>query len=245
VDPVSLGIGILAIFAVVLITYYYRRLLLVQKKYDAAKDIVTGIVVNLNRRLEGQDVKIEGISQNVSVARAKTERLVDLFKQLEGRIGRLMIGVETALTASREVTRQAILTKERLNKLEEAQQEIKQQVKALDEKYRGLLPEEEGVVPFIKKPPSLAKIFETDQEVLQILLSQGPKSAPEIQKIIGKTREHTARMMKKLFEQGYVERDTSKIPYTYRINEKLRRVLEEELKKSEVTVEDKKTKTNT
>ncbi|MBS7643518.1 hypothetical protein KEJ26_02895 [Candidatus Bathyarchaeota archaeon] len=242
-DPVSLGIGVLAIFAAILIAYYYHRLLLVQKKYDAAKDIVTGIVVNLNRRLEGQDDKIENINQNVTVARAKTDRLVDLFKQLDGRIGRLMTSVETALTASREVTRQTILTRERLNKLEVAQQEIKQQVKALDEKYRGLLPEEEGVVPFIKKTSSLAKIFETEQEVLQILLSQGPKSAPEIQKIIGKTREHTARMMKKLFEQGYVERDTSKIPYKYRINEKLRRVLEEELKKSEVTVEDKKTNT--
>ena len=240
-DLTSLIMGVLAIFAVILIAYYYRRLTLVQEKYDAAKDIVTDIVVNLNRRLEGQDVKIENVVQNATFARAKTERLGDLFKQFEGKIGRLMTGVETALTASREVTRQTILTRERLNILEAAQQGIQQQVKALDEKYKGLLPEgEEGIPPFIKKPASLAGIFETDQEVLQILLTQGPKSAPEIQKIIGKTREHTARMMKELFEQGYVERDTSKIPYRYRINEKLRRVLEEEIKKSEVTVEDKK-----
>lgn len=241
-DLASLIMGGLAIFAVILIAYYYRRLLLVQEKYEAAKGIVTDIVVNLNRRLEVQDVKIENVTQNATFARAKTERLVDLFKQLEGRIGRLMTGVETALIASREVTRQTISTRERLNILEAAQQGVQQQVKALEEKYKGLLPEgEEGITQIIKKPTSLAGIFETDQEVLQILLTQGPKSAPEIQKTIGKTREHTARMMKKLFEQGYVERDTSKIPYTYRINEKLRRILEEELKKSEVTVEDKKT----
>jgi len=61
-----------------------------------------------------------------------------------------------------------------------------------------------------------SKLTETENIVLQFLLSEGPKTAREVEAKIEKTREHTARLMKKLWQEGYVERETHKIPFTYR-----------------------------
>jgi len=42
----------------------------------------------------------------------------------------------------------------------------------------------------------------------------------DIQITLGRSREHTSRLMKKLFEDGYVKRNTSSKPYTYSITNK-------------------------
>ncbi|MEM2855866.1 MAG: hypothetical protein QW416_02020 [Candidatus Nitrosocaldaceae archaeon] len=62
---------------------------------------------------------------------------------------------------------------------------------------------------------------------LQILslLENGEKSSREIEVSIGKTREHTARLMKKLFEEGYVRRDEKKKPYIYTLTEEGRKII--------------------
>jgi len=39
------------------------------------------------------------------------------------------------------------------------------------------------------------------------------------------SREHTARLMKKLYEAGYVERETKKIPFEYRIKNEMKKLL--------------------
>ena len=47
------------------------------------------------------------------------------------------------------------------------------------------------------------------------ILAEGPKTSREIERIIGRSREHTARLMKHLYELGYVRRDESTRPYVY------------------------------
>ena len=42
----------------------------------------------------------------------------------------------------------------------------------------------------------------------------------DIQITLKRSREHTSRLMKKLFEEGYVQRNTESKPYTYSISEK-------------------------
>jgi len=42
----------------------------------------------------------------------------------------------------------------------------------------------------------------------------------DIQITLGRSREHTSRLMKKLFEDGYVKRNTISKPYTYSITNK-------------------------
>ncbi len=62
----------------------------------------------------------------------------------------------------------------------------------------------------------------TELQVLALLSEQGPKSAPEIGHDVGRSREHSARLMKKLFEEGYVKRDQSRIPFRYSLVDRVR-----------------------
>jgi len=65
---------------------------------------------------------------------------------------------------------------------------------------------------------------EMDGRILTALAS-GPKSSREIKDIIGKSREHTARLMKVLFEKGMVVRNDRNKPYVYEITESGRNYL--------------------
>jgi CRP-like cAMP-binding protein len=77
--------------------------------------------------------------------------------------------------------------------------------------------------PSIVQPGSLNSITTpTELQVLTLLANEGPKSAPEIGKFVGRSREHSARLMKKLFDEGYVRRDQSRIPFRYSTVERVK-----------------------
>jgi len=77
--------------------------------------------------------------------------------------------------------------------------------------------------PSVVQPGSLNSITTpTELQVLTLLADAGPKSAPEIGKSVGRSREHTARLMKKLFDEGYVRRDQTRIPFRYSTVERVR-----------------------
>ena len=52
------------------------------------------------------------------------------------------------------------------------------------------------------------------------LITNKAMTSRDIQVTLKKSREHTSRLMKKLFEEGYVQRNTETKPYTYSITEK-------------------------
>ena len=62
--------------------------------------------------------------------------------------------------------------------------------------------------------------------VLQLITDKAMTSR-DIQMILKRSREHTSRLLKKLFEDGFVERNTETKPYTYSITEKGKAKIEE------------------
>ena len=58
------------------------------------------------------------------------------------------------------------------------------------------------------------------------LLSQSPMTAREIQVNTKKTREHTSRLMKRLYNESLVTRDIDSKPFLYKITDEGRRLLE-------------------
>ena len=58
------------------------------------------------------------------------------------------------------------------------------------------------------------------------LLSQSPMTAKEIQANTKKTREHTSRLMKRLYNESLVTRDIDNKPFLYKITDEGRRLLE-------------------
>lgn len=81
-----------------------------------------------------------------------------------------------------------------------------------EEKVEPLEPRLEGKSPIIS--PN-----NTNDYVLQ-LITKKPMTSRDIQITLNKSREHTSRLMKKLFDDGYVQRNTSSKPYTYSITNK-------------------------
>lgn len=61
----------------------------------------------------------------------------------------------------------------------------------------------------------------TEHDALWVVQEgKGKTTARDIQQRIGRTREHTARMMNGLFQEGLVDRDVSARPFTYSITQK-------------------------
>ncbi len=52
------------------------------------------------------------------------------------------------------------------------------------------------------------------------LITEKSMTSRDIQITLGRTREHTSRMLKKLFEEGLVERDMTTKPFSYKITDK-------------------------
>ena len=59
------------------------------------------------------------------------------------------------------------------------------------------------------------------------LITNKAMTSRDIQVMLKRSREHTSRLMKKLFEDGFVERNTETKPYTYSITEKGKAKVEE------------------
>jgi chromosome segregation and condensation protein ScpB len=63
--------------------------------------------------------------------------------------------------------------------------------------------------------------FENSVEHVLGLITRGPMTSRDIEVTFsGRSREHVSRLMKKLFRDGYVNRDIASRPYTYMITEK-------------------------
>ncbi len=64
------------------------------------------------------------------------------------------------------------------------------------------------------------KSSSTELEILSMVENAGKITAKEIQRRIGRTREHTARMMNILYRDGLVDRDATSRPFAYSITTK-------------------------
>ena len=95
-----------------------------------------------------------------------------------------------------------------------AKKEVK--VKQVDEVVtQPIVPEKPVSMP---NTPNIEHINPIDF-VLHLITNKDMTSR-DIQITLKKSREHTSRLMKKLFEEGYVQRNTDSKPYTYSITEK-------------------------
>jgi hypothetical protein len=72
----------------------------------------------------------------------------------------------------------------------------------------------------------MANLTATERHTLDILGREGGKSAPELGRRVKKSREHMARLMKKLYLDGYVDKESNHPPFRYKLNDKVGSMLE-------------------
>jgi hypothetical protein len=76
----------------------------------------------------------------------------------------------------------------------------------------------------------LSSLTPTERQTVEILIHEGAKGAPELGRRMRKSREHMARLMKKLYMEGYVDRESNYAPFRYKLSEKVRQILESQNK---------------
>jgi len=76
----------------------------------------------------------------------------------------------------------------------------------------------------------------TEHYILKIILKE-PLTSNEIKNAIGRTREHTSRLMKKLYELKLVDRDINTKPFKYKLTEQGTKYIGEQVEKKEINEE--------
>jgi CRP-like cAMP-binding protein len=83
---------------------------------------------------------------------------------------------------------------------------------------------------------AIGKEVNSTTDYILKLLAERPRSSREVQLAIGRTREHTARLMKKLHDLGLVSRDGNTKPFRYNITDAGRGMLKKRPEAASVVV---------
>jgi len=227
VDSVLAATAFLLVLTIAITLVYYGRIRRVSRAYEEAKSVVSDIVISFDRQLNRQEEHLGTVAQKVELATAKSEKLETRFEEQESRYAAYLSDLPSKMAGSQDIgTLKMDLedVKKQVGDLVKAQEELKQQAAtAISDMHM------ETPIP-IKKERALAPLTSTELRVLELIAEAGEKTAPEIKEAIKLTREHTARLMKKLYEDGYLERRSEKTPFAYRVKEEMLKIM----KKNEV-----------
>jgi predicted transcriptional regulator len=184
--------------------------------------MLSAMVCSLSTRMEQNEVLTKELSEQLQILSANQARL-----NVEGQSGdkeRLLGFIQDCMGNVKRVIQKVDGLQKNLRNVEQEVQEIRFRVDQLS--VTGSQRAGTSVTPVgVVTGETLAKLSPTEKGVLGLLVG-GPKAAPDIGQLIMKSREHTGRLMKSLFEQGFVEREATRQPYEYRLNEKVKEVIQ-------------------
>ena len=188
--------------------------------YREARQMLSAIVGSLSKRVEESEKLTRELSEHLQVLSANETRLGMDAQTAEKE--RLLSFMQDWMGNVKRVV-------ERVNELQKNIRSVEQEVREMHANIERLsVPVQRaaatGAPVGVVTEDTLGRLSPTEKGVLQILAA-GPKAAPEIGRLVSKSREHTARLMKTLFEQGFVEREANRQPYEYRLNDKVREAL--------------------
>ena len=231
---------------------YYKQIRIAHKEYEKARDFIEDIVLSFDRELKRESDRFESMASKVEGSHAKADASFRKTDSIEKKITPIEEQL-SSLTQSYQAMSQTIsqnLTEKtqtnttilsglsgletKLKDIEATQENLRNKITAVEEKIQKLssVPPQELksdiVLPPIpiRRDKALAALTDTEIAVLEMLSKEGPKTAPEIKERVGLSREHTARLMKKLYEEGYLEREAGKIPFKYSIKKEMEALLQ-------------------
>jgi len=217
-EYVPLIINLLLFLSVsIILVVYIKKVWKANAEYTKAKNVVGEVILSFNKDLGILKQKIEDLDarfQNVQLL--DTDQIKSDLNTFSSRIEKLQ---ELYLTLEKKIENM----KKNVDKLSEI----------FTQRETDLMDQREPTLPLkpvfpLKRERALAPLTPTELRVLEILSTEGGKTVREIRSRIGLTREHTGRLMKSLYDKGYVERRTDKIPYVYRIKKEMEKMLSKE-----------------
>lgn len=218
---------------------YYKQIRKAHQEYQKARNFVEDIVLSFNRELKREADKLEVVAFQVEGNSSKSDNNLKTIANVEKRIALF----EEQLGAFNQTIQQALAANSqnsgnvlsglaglelKIKDIESSQENLRLKVTDVEgiiQKIQISPPEFKVEQPIsvmpIKRDKALAALTETEIDVLELLSKEGSKTAPEIKERVQLSREHTARLMKKLYEEGYLERETGKIPFRYSVKKEM------------------------
>lgn len=192
----------------------------------SSEDLVKLFFDSFSKRVSGMEVEVREFQSCVSGLRTSMDRgqvsdLV-LLERLQGLEARIVECMEWIRKVAEIVS--ALDKPRRIGTIEESRLEmpVRREELVYERPIRTRIVSPRGDVgslPSITTP--------TELEALSLLAREGAKTAPEIGRLVGRSREHTARLMKKLLDEGYVLREQTRIPFRYSLSERVKQVFKE------------------
>ena len=224
IDLFLLGVAVLVLLSLGAFLFYHRRIRRLAEEYEGARTLISDILASFNKQFRAEDEKLAVITQKIISYTSKSSKAEGMAIAHEEQMKQISTNMEK-FSALTQLPEHITTVSQRITEITKSQDELRERIANLEIKLAAA-PEIsiESAIP-IKQDKALASLTPTELSVLEILANEGEKTAPEIKPRVNLTREHTARLMKKLYEEGYLERTTEKIPFAYRIKEEMRKIL--------------------
>ncbi|MEE8565379.1 MAG: helix-turn-helix domain-containing protein [Candidatus Thermoplasmatota archaeon] len=215
--------SLIFIIIIIILTYkYYNKILDAQKEYAVAKQLVSNIVLTFRKRINEQNTKVDNILYDIEELQSSIEKRRKQETYFQDNINDIIKSMTSVFTINKKLVDNFIVMNTKIDKLKTTDKILYDTLELFKKEQKELLQK-----PILKLPSdqrkSFVKLTRTEIQIIQILLSEGAKTAPKIMDEINKTREHTSRLMKKLWQEGYIERDTNSIPFIYRPTKELKK----------------------
>jgi len=215
-SPMEMLFTTLSLFVVMIVGSYivYQRVVMAQAEYDDSKDAVRNISSGFTRQVKRMESELDRIEREALQAKYMASEAIN----------------------SRQETGDATLKGlEKVKELSDRVENIESSIEAMRGDLQKIASQPRIVhqVPVTAPIPVegdniLQQITDTELDVLKMIVDLGEGTVPEIKDVISKTREHTARLLKKLYEKGYIDRNTSSMPYRYSIRKEIRELILEQ-----------------
>ena len=221
-------IGILLAATIGASIEYYRQIRRAQKEYEKARRAVEDIVLSFNRELKREASRLELMAYKVEGNTAKANTSLKMADIIEKKIAPFESKLKLISENDANILSKIAEVDGKTQNIEAANQTLKTKIAEVEEQIQKLsaIPEikSEPVIP-IRRDKAMGALTDTEIMVLEMLSAEGSKTAPEIKERVQLSREHTARLMKKLYEKGYLERETGKIPFRYNVKKEMKKFL--------------------
>jgi hypothetical protein len=206
----------LLLVTVVASIIFYRKIQEATSEYEGAKESVRNITFGFTRQ-------VNRLQQDI----VKTENEVTQAK---------MVASEALRNSgeAKEVTLKGLeAVKSLQNRVDSTESEVESirkevQKLALAPKQHVVVRQDVMAPILVQQGNILSQLTETELTALKKIVELGEGTVPEIKNHIGTTREHTARMLKKLYESGFVDRSTNAMPYRYSIRKEIRDIIQQQ-----------------
>ena len=206
---------------------YYRRIKTLRQEYERARGVVEDIVVGVDSQFQTQKDRVLFVAQKVEATSLENKKVVNKIEECERQLADFTKVVGVVPQIEEKFSGQLEEMRSEVKGIKEAQDKVMEKLVEVEKiRQEVYIPEAkmEAAIP-IRREKALEPLTETELMVLETIGKEGEKTAPEIREKIGLTREHTARLMKKLYKDGYLERDTHKMPYIYQLKEEMQKIL--------------------